>query len=272
MSRRTLATGIVTLALVSGVAGQLAAYPGGTPRFVTNAQPFCAACHSSATAEQLRDMPADAAGGMVPDKHHYADITGGERAYSKLSAEDREKLLASVKAMDANSRVEVSVSAAKVKPLAPLTVTVKTRGGAGPVVGVMLTDNDLRYESSPIQTEGFMITAPPAVTGPDGKPQTKFLDGRFAGLSKNINYVNITDVKSDPDANSYAECSVVYSLRAPSEPGEYTVTAAFLYGTEKASAIGRVEAPGGRVMPVGGQGAGSGRIQFAKVVKVTVAK
>ena len=172
--------------------------------------------------------------------------------------------------MDANCRVDLAVSATSVKRLAPLTVTVSTRGGAGPVVGVMLTDTDLRFQSSPIQTEGFLITQAPQVTGPDGKLQTKFVDGRYKDLSKNINYVNIQDVKSDPDANLYPECKVVYTLKAPAEPGEYTVCAAFLYGTEKASPLGRVEGFGGRVLPAGGQGAGSGRIQFAKLVKVTV--
>ncbi len=63
---------------------------------------------------------------------------------------------------------------------------------------------------------------------------------------------------------------MVYSLKAPGAPGEYTISAAFLYGTEKATPLGRVEAPGGRVLPAGGQGAGSGRIQFAKPLKITV--
>src|SRR5262249_3137801 len=135
---------------------------------------------------------------------------------------------------------------------------------------VMLTDTDLRFQSSAVQVEGFTITEAPQVTGPDGKPQTKFIDGRIAELSKNINFVNIQDVKSDPAANVYPECKVVYTLKAPPTPGEYTISAAFLYGTEKASPLGRVEVPGGRVIPAGGGGAGSGRIQFAKPIKITV--
>ena len=62
----------------------------------------------------------------------------------------------------------------------------------------------------------------------------------------------------------------MYSLQAPAKPGTYTVTAAFLYGTEKASPIGRQETPDGRVLPAGGGGANSGRIQFAKVLTITV--
>lgn len=270
MIRRVISVVAVALVAALALSSQLRAYPGGTPRYVTNAEPYCAACHSSVNAEQLRDMPADASAGMLIEKRHYAPLSAGEERYGKLEAGDREKLLAAIKAMDANCRVTLALSATRVKPLAPLTASVTTRGGAGPVIGVMLTDNDLRFESSPIQTEGFYITDAPQVTGPDGKPQTAFLDGRFSELKKNINYVNIQNVKSDPDAGAYPECKVVYSLKAPAQPGEYTISAAFLYGTEKASPLGRVEAPGGRVMPVGGQGAGSGRIQFAKLMKITV--
>lgn len=262
---------VLVLVAASGLMGRLGAYPGGTPRFVTNASPYCASCHSSVGANQLRELVPEAVAGLLPESRHYDKITTDED-YASLAAGDREKLLAAVKAMDANSRVELTVSAARVKPLATLTVTVTTRGGAGPVVGVMLTDTDLRFQSSPVQVEGFLITEPPRVTGSDGQPQTKFLDARLAGLSRNINYVNIQGVKSDPGAGTYPECKVVYTLKAPATPGEYTISAAFLYGTEKASPVGRVETPGGRVMPVGGQFAGSGRIAFAKVVKVTVAK
>src|SRR5262249_20249992 len=168
-------------------------------------------------------------------------------------------------------RVDLAVSSAKVKPGAPLTATVTTKGGMG-VIGVMLTDNDQRYQSSPVQVQGFIITKDPDVTGPDGKPQTTFLDGREPGLSRGINYVNIQNVKSDTDANTYDACKVVYTLSAPMTPGDYTISAAFIYGTETASAIGRQETPDGRVMPAGGQGSGSGRIAFAKMVKVTEAK
>ena len=207
---------------------------------------------------------------MLPDKKHYAAILAGEDNYGKLSEADRSKLLEAIKAVDANSKVTLAASSLKLKRGGAMTVTVNTRGGAGPVVGVMLTDTDLRNEAGPVQGEGFYISRAPEIYGQDGKIQTKWLDGRFPGLSKNLNYVNIQDVKSDPSANSYAECKVVYTMRAPMDPGEYTISAAFLYGTEKSTALGRVQTPDGRVVPVGGGGADSGRIQFAKTIKITV--
>lgn len=270
--RRFVAVLLFALPAVVLVTSQPIAFPGGTPRVVTNMTPQCAGCHSSSNAEQVRDVQPNAVASYLADKQHFEKIRTGERNYGKLTPEDREKLIANVKTMEANSRVEVVASASTVKSLAPLTVTVKTHGGAGPVVGVMLTDNDLRFSSSPIQAAGFFITAAPTVIGPDGQPQTQFLDGRFAGLGKNINFVNIAGVKGDVEAGTYQDCSVKYALRAPLEPGKYTLCAAFLFGTEKGSAVGRAETPDGRVIPVGGGGAGSGRVLFAKPVTITVTR
>src|SRR5262245_57249690 len=193
MNFRIVAAVALGVASFAGLASQLRAYPGGTPRYVTSAGPFCAGCHSSVTADQLRDQPPDAVAGLLIENRHYSALTGDDPRYQKLSPEDRQKLLEVVKAMDANSKLEIATSATQVKALGTLTVTVTTHGGAGPVVGVMLTDNDLRFQSSPIQAEGFFIAKEPQVVGPDGKPQTKFLDGRYKDLPRNINYVNVQD-------------------------------------------------------------------------------
>jgi hypothetical protein len=268
-SRHVLASLLAAVSLV-GAAGRLLAFPGGTPQLVTNMSPQCANCHSSVDADQLRDQSADRAGSMVIATRHYPALERGDRDYAKLSPEDRAKLLTAVKAVDANSKVEMEVSSLKVKPAAKLTVTITTHGGAGPVVGVMLTDCDLRYSASPVQAGGFYISEDPVVVGPDGKPQTTFLDGRAKELGRNINYVNVTGVQSDPDAGTWPVCKVTYTLLAPAKPGVYTISAAFLYGTEKSIAIGRVEGGNGRVGPAGGGGAASGRIPFAKPVKVPV--
>jgi hypothetical protein len=264
------------MAALVGTSGYLSAYPGGTPTAVTNAAPYCATCHSSVSAEQLRDQKPEAVATLTIEGRHFAEINRTESGggfpggYSKLTPEDKAKLIEQIKAVDANSKVTLALSATSVKANAPLTVTVSTHGGGGPVIGVMLTDTDQRYQSSPVQSEGFVITGLPQVTGADGKPQTKFTDNRLADLGKGINYVNIYDVSSDPVKGTYPDCKVVYSLRAPSAPGDYTISAAFLYGTEKASPLGRRETPDGRVLPIGGGGSHSGRIQFASLVKVTV--
>jgi hypothetical protein len=283
LKQRLIPATLIAGAALMGTAGYLSAYPGGTPQAVTNAAPYCATCHSSYNADQLRDQKPDAVASLTIEGRHFAEINrtdqggpgggGGGRGfggYSAMSADDKAKLIEQIKAIDSNSKVTLSASATSVKPGAPLTVTVNTKGGGGPVIGVMLTDNDLRFEAGPVQTEGFVITAAPAVTAPDGKPQTKFTDGRMEGLPKGINYVNIYDVNSDPVKGTYPECKVVYSLKAPAAPGDYTISAAFLYGTEKGSPLGRRETPDGRVFPIGGGGSHSGRIQFATPLKISV--
>lgn len=267
--RHALASTLVLVSL-AGLATQLFAFPGGTPQLVTNMSPQCANCHSSVDADQLRDQSPDRAISLTIANRHYAALERGDRDYAKLSADDRQKLLTAVKAVDANSKVEMEVSAIKVKPAATLTVTITTHGGAGPVVGVMLTDCDLRFSASPVQAGGFYISEEPRVVGPDGKSQTTFLDGRAKELGRNINYVNVTGVQSDPDAGKWPVCKITYTLLAPCKPGVYTISAAFLYGTEKSVAVGRVEGANGRIGPAGGGGANSGRIQFVKPVKVTV--
>lgn len=270
MNRSLMLAAGLAAAGALGLTGYLSAFPGGTPPIVTNASPNCARCHSSASAEQLREIPAPAQAFQLPEKKHYPGILKGEEDYGKLSEADRGKLLDAIKAVDKNSTVAVNVSSTTVKPGGAMTVSVNTHGGGGPVVGVMLTDNDYRNQSGPIQGEGFVITKAPEIFGMDGKAQTRWFDGRVAGLSKAINYVNIYDVHSDPVAGTYADCKVVYSMRAPMAPGEYTMSAAFLYGTEKSSPLGTVQTPDGRKLPLGGFGAVSGRIQFAKMVTVTV--
>ena len=57
--------------LALGVWSALSAYPGGTPRMVTNAGPYCAVCHSSVGTDQVRDMAPEAAARMSPEARHF---------------------------------------------------------------------------------------------------------------------------------------------------------------------------------------------------------
>jgi len=244
------------------------AYPGGPLRDVTDAAPYCAGCHSSLGIEQLRDLSSGQAQKRTAIVAHLDAIRGGTGPYAKLSPEQRALLIADVQKVDENSKISLEVPAT-VKAGEAFTVTVKARGGSGPVLGIMLLDIDLRDQARAIQGEGFQISSPPRVTGPDGQPQDQWLSKRYDALARNLNFVVVFGIKTDLAKDKFSDASAVYDLVAPSKPGKYTICAALAYGTEKASPLGRVEM-GGHPMPLGGFAGPSGRILFSKVATIQV--
>lgn len=243
-------------------------YPGGPPVQVANGGPYCASCHSSLQANTVRELPEKKINEILAKNRHYMAIEKGLKNYESLSPEVRKELVKDVMAIDNNTSIKLEapnvVGAGEI-----FKVTVKTRGGGGPVIGVMLLDSDLRYQSSPPQTVGWSIVSPPEVIGPDGKKQTKWIDKRHKDVTKNINFVVVYGVESDPRKGSYPEVEVTYTLRAPALEGKLPLAAAILYGTEKASPVGFKEEVWGKV-PVGGFTAASGRIVFTDLKHITV--
>jgi hypothetical protein len=199
---------------------------------------------------------------------HLDAIKAGIGPYAKLSDVDRAKLIADVQKVDENSLISIEVPQA-VKAGQKFTVSVKAQGGSGPVLGIMLLDVDLRNQARTIQGEGFVIDSPPKVIGPDGNPQDQWLTRRFDDLPRNLSFVVVFGVKTDLQTNSFSKAGVTYDLVAPAKPGHYTICAALAYGTEKASALGRVEKDG-HVMPLGGISGASGRIRFSRMYVIDV--
>ncbi len=235
------------------------AYPNGTPHYVTDVGPYCAACHASVQRETMRGMGAGMAEGELAVNKHLLPLKERREAYVDMSAEDAKRLLEHVQSVDRQTAVmlEAPESAADGRTI---DVTAKFKGGAGPVVGLMLLDNNLRWESRSPAADGWLIQGAPKIVGSDGKVQTKFVDHRSKGLKKNLNYVM-----------AEAPGTVTWSLRAPSEPGNYTLAVALLYGTEKSSDVGRgAVLPGVGRLPKGGFEGHSGRILFSEVKRVTV--
>ena len=259
----------MTLALTLGTfAGSIAwGYPGGPLEDVTDAAPFCAGCHSSTDANQLRGIPPQRAQDMLVASH-LAAIKAGEDSYSKLTPEQRTQLIADVEKVDASSRISLEVPAT-VQKRQNFSATVSTQGGSGPVVGIMLLDQDLRNQSREIEAEGFQIVGAPNVIGPDGKQQEQWEARRYDDLPRNLNFLVVFGVNADLASNEFSSTKVIYNLAAPSKPGKYTICAAFLYGTEKASPVGRVEMHG-RTMPLGGFDGKSGRIKFTELKTIDV--
>ncbi len=248
------------------------AFPGGGPGFgllpVTDATPSCAGCHANTKAEYMRDVPPDAplnATNQLMSEKHYKAIEQGADAYKLLPAAEREKLLKQVKLVDQNSSISIKAPNA-IGRGKQLKVEVGAKGGIGPGSSVMLVDTNLRMQARPVQGNGWLIVGPPAVIGPDGKPQTFWVDKRFTGLAKNVNFV-VVGGGAEVDKSSYPSWKVTYTLQAPAKTGKYTLAAAFLYGTEEAN---EHREKGKWTLPPGGITGPSGRILFSEVVEVEV--
>jgi cytochrome c553 len=234
---------------------------------VSDGIPNCAVCHSSVNESYHPELPEAASKGQVYTNKHYKALEEGTGGFRTVEPEQRKQLLEQAKKIDQNSSVQVEASALTVAPGGTVTVTVTTKGGIGPVVGVMLVDEPLRFQSRPIQGTGWFIAAPPEIVGSDGKPQSKWLDRRVNKQQANLNFALVYDAIADPAKDMYPTSRVSYMLKAPPVPGEYPITAAFLYGTAEANEL----KTGQYVEPVGGTlGNPAGRIQFSNTVKVRV--
>jgi len=243
-------------------------YSGGPLRNVTDLAPTCAGCHSSFNKDQLRNEPEAFANSQVKENKHYKAIEDGLGPYQQMSPADRQKLLADVKVMDELASITLNAPPT-LKPGQEAQITVTVKGGHG-VVGVFLVDTDLRFQARPVQGDGWVIVGAPKVWGGEGTEQTKWVDSRAPGLKKNLNSVLIFDQKTDLAAKKLAEGKVVWTVKAPPEPGTYSIAAAFHFGAERASSVGTVTTPTGAVLPRGGPGGPSARIMFAKPMTVTV--
>jgi hypothetical protein len=260
---RTAMLAVAALAL----AAPAAAYPGGTPSFQTDVAPFCAGCHSS------RDPAALAGAGEratkeTTEQKHMAVILSGQAGYAALSEPDRKTLAEQIRALDAASTIEMKAPA-QVKPGEVFQVQVKVTGGAGPVVGVGLVDRDHRWFARPAASAGWQIAAPPEITA-GGAPRMDWLDRRPADMGRNLSYVNVPGIQSDAAAQRWASAEVVFTLRAPTQPGTYPLSAAYLYGTEKSTLLGYTTNTLGQKEVRGGTAGGSGRVMFTKLQQIRV--
>ena len=255
--------GLSAVALLVGLSGMASGWPAGPQQLVTDLVPNCAGCHSMLKAEYTPERPPDASAGELPVNKHYKAIESGDRGYKLIPEDKRKAILELVKWVDGNSSVSLKAPTTA-KPGQPIEVTVDTKGGMGPVVGVFLVDLPLRLQSRQIAADGWYVVGKPKVVGADGKEQTWWLDKRI-NEKKNLGFV-LVQAKADVEKKVLPTTKVTWTLRAPIDAGTYTVTAAFLYGTEEPDELktGKMEEPpGGRSGP-------SGRISFSDPVTVAV--
>ena len=81
--------------------------------------------------------------------------------------------------------------------------------------------------------------------------------------------VMISGIKGDAVSKRIDESKTTWVLRAPPEPGNYTIAAVFFYGTEKAHPLGIITRQG-RPEPRGGMSGAGGRVMFSDVLTITV--
>jgi hypothetical protein len=266
MKKRTGMTMMMVLGFMAALvvlAGSAAGYSGGPQIQVSDFVPGCAGCHSMTKAEYTPDRPEAYSTGELPPNKHYKALETADKGYKLIPEDKRKALLEVVKWMDQNSSVSLKAPTSA-KPGQTIEVAVETKGGMGPVVGVFLVDLPLRFQARPIASDGWYIVGKPKVIGPDGKEQTWWLDKRV-NEKKNLSFVMV-QAKADLEKKVVPTSKVTWTVRAPIDPGTYTITAAFLYGTEEVDEFksGKLEpAPGGSSGP-------SGRTRFSDPVTVQV--
>jgi hypothetical protein len=259
----SMVAGLSTTILLAGLSGMAAGYPAGPQLFVTDLAPNCATCHAMIKAEYTPERPADASTGELPTNKHYKALESADKGYKLVPEDKRKAILELVNWVDENSSVSLKVPTTA-KPGQTIEATVETKGGIGPVMGSFLVDLPLRLQARPIASDGWFVVGKPKVTGADGKEQSWWLDKRI-NEKKNLSFI-LVQAKADVEKKVLPTTKVTWTLRAPVDPGTYTVTAAFLYGTEDPDEL----ASGKLVEPPGGRSGPSGRIAFSEPVTVTV--
>ena len=237
-------------------------YPGGTPDFQTDVAPFCAACHSSTALTDLEGTPGDRAEKELAESKHLALVAGGAKAYAELSDTQRRQLVELLKAVDANSTIEIEFPP-QVAPGETFQITMRVAGGSGPAVGVGLVDRAHRWYARPASAVGWQVVGAPTIIGPKGSPQSDWLGRRPERAGRGITYVNVGDWKSSAEAGDWAKAKVIYTLKAPDKPGDYPLVGAFWYGTEKAIGLSTKANPMYGDQPLGGYTGKSGRVKFS---------
>jgi len=243
------------------------AYPGGTPDFQTDVAPYCAACHSSTSEDDLSGLGDRAQSELALNKH-FAAIRAGEGLYAELPEADRAKLIELLASIDKNSTIALEFPASVV-PGSTFQVTVKLTGGAGPSVGVGLVDRPHRFFAKPASALGWEVVGAPTIIGPKG-PQTDWIERRPEREGRNVTFVNVGGISSNADQDKWSRAKIIYTLRAPEAVGDYPLVGAYFYGTETGTALSTREHPEYGPQPLGGTLGKSGRVKFSKEAMISV--
>lgn len=250
--------------LGASLATQAAAHPGGTPPEQVDAGVYCAGCHASTAESDLEGLGDKARSEMAESKHLKA-VREGFGAYSRLDPADRGRIAELLAAVDQHSTV-VLEAPAEVAAGATFEVRVSLAGGAGPRVAVGLFDRPHRLYARALALRGFEVLGTPRVEGARLRELPPGDSGAVAGRAakKQEIFFDLDGIESSAAAKRWANARIVFTLKAPHEPGDYGLVAAYLYGTEKA-VKGTTRTDDARLgtVPLGGTTGASGRIRFS---------
>lgn len=261
-----LAASAAAIAIGLGAAGATA-YPGGTPDAQTDVAPYCAACHTSTSEEDLAGL-GERAVAELPTHKHYAAIQAGAGKYAELPEADRARLIELLTAVDRNSTIALEFPA-QVAPGETFQVTVKVTGGAGPAVGVGLVDRAHRFYARPASALGWEVVGAPTIIGPDG-PQSGWIGRRPEREGRNVTFVNVERMRSSADEDKWSRAKIIYTLKAPVTAGDYPLVGAYFYGTETGTALSTRIHPELGPQPLGGTFGKSGRVKFSQAAVISV--
>jgi hypothetical protein len=244
-SREIMKTCGFAILIALGLVGITGAYPNGTPNYVTDLVPACASCHSVLDPATMPELPSEvAAQELASNKHIGAIRSGAFPIYGELTDKEKDDLAKEVEALDREARVEL-ISSTMVSPGKETEVQVNYTGGNGPVVGIMLVDRRLRYQARPIQATGWMILDVRAKTSM-GRDASMWFARRIDRGKANLNFLLIPAER--PAGGPPPSGNVTFKLVAPQNPGHYSITAVFLYGTENTDRAGFFHRPSGRIL------------------------
>ncbi len=265
---RRLAVGMGIVVLSGSLAvGQAVAYPGGTPDFQTDVGPYCAACHSSTSEEDLSGMGDRAIAELASNKH-FSAIRAGTGRYAELSETDRSRLEELLSAVDRNSTIALEFPAS-VTPGSTFQVSVKVTGGAGPSVGVGLVDRSHRFFARPASALGWKVVGAPTIIGPKG-PQSTWIERRPEREGRSITFVNVDGVHSIAEEDKWSRAKIIFTLKAPDEIGHYLLVGVYFYGTETGTSLSTMMHPDFGPQPLGGALGKSGRVKFSDKAVISV--
>lgn len=244
---KTAATSLALLGLALPLLSQ--AYPNGPTQYVTDMLPACASCHAMRDKSTMPEMPAAFAEGELPEAKHYGMVRAQmpPSPYLELTDEQKGRLIQEAEQIDKDASVRLDAPA-EVKRGEKITLTIKARGGNGPTIGLMLVDKPYRYQARPATADGWRIVDAPKVKGQGGKAQSAWLDRRIKGTPRNLSFILVMEQRYAPDKGVVPEGEITYTLTAPDKEGNYTLTAAFLYGTENTRQAGFFQRPSGRIL------------------------